>query len=214
MPSLAPQGDRLSTFRRVLGLTQFELAVRSGVSERTIRNAERGRPIKRDFLQYIAAGLGVPMDDVIQASTELSSQLRWQRNLDNLMTAVSDLFSENPSLEILDFAHRDVICRVQGSIPGLARGYQIFTKFEGVAGLQQFVANVREIQRRWGEVNYFLEKPVGGGETVVLRCRQEMPLQNGELTWSRSVFVCEFEMLRLRRVDIYIAHDEHIPPPS
>jgi len=208
MPSIAPQGERLSAFRRVLGLTQLELAVRSGVSERTIRNAERGRPIRHDFLQFIAAGLGVPLDDVICVSTELSGHLRWQRNLENLITAVNDIFDENFSWIILDVLHRDVTCRVQGSIPGLAQRDQICGQFEGVAALQQVVTKVRALWLRCGNANYDPEKPVGGGNSMVFRCRHHFLLQNGELTHARSVFVCEFKTVRLRRVDIYIAHDQ------
>jgi transcriptional regulator with XRE-family HTH domain len=207
MPSLAPHGDRLGTFRRVLGLTQLELAVRSGVSERTIRNAERGRPIKRDFLEYIAAGLGVSMDDVIHVSTELSSHLRWQRNLETVMATMRRIFSERPWMDTLDFAQQDITCRVQGLIPCLAQEERLFGEFQGAANFQQFLTSVRNLWRKYGAVDYYLEKPVGGGESVVIRCGHEVPLPSGEFTWLRSVFVCEFEMQRLKRIDIYIVPD-------
>ena len=58
MPSLEPDGAKLASLRRALGMTQLELALRAGVSERTIRNSERGHPINHAFLGYIAL---VPM---------------------------------------------------------------------------------------------------------------------------------------------------------
>lgn len=58
-------GDKLAALRRRLGFTQLELALRTGVSERTVRNAEGSRPIKRDFLAFIANGLDVPLEDVV-----------------------------------------------------------------------------------------------------------------------------------------------------
>ncbi|MBA4104832.1 MAG: hypothetical protein C0485_03660 [Pirellula sp.] len=212
MPSLAPHGDRLGTFRRVLGLTQLELAVRSGVSERTIRNAERGRPIKRDFLEFIATGLGVSMDDVIHVSTEMSSHLRWQRNLGNVMTTMRGMFSEHPRLEILDLVHHDVTCRVHGFAPSLAQDERFFGEFQGAASFQQFLASVRNLWRKFGDVNYYLEKPVGGGDSVVIRCGLDAPLPSGKFIWLRCVVVCEFEILSLRRIDIYIVPDANQSP--
>ncbi len=205
MPSIAPLGDRLNALRRRLGFTQLELAGRSGVSERTIRNAEQGRPIKRDFLEYIAAGLGVSVDDVIYVSPELSSPFRWQQNLENLMTSLRGVFSENPRLDVLAFAHPEMTCHVQGSIPGLAREEQLFGEFQGAARIQQLLGAVRILRREYGDVYYYLEKPVGGGDSVVIRCSLEVPLRNGGFYPLRSVSVCEFEMFRLKRVDVYIA---------
>jgi transcriptional regulator with XRE-family HTH domain len=208
MPSVVPQGERISDFRRVHGLTQLELALRSGVSERTIRNAERGRPVKRDFLLFIAAGLGVSLDEVIQASSHVSSQLRWQRNLEKLMSAMQRLFSENSCLHVLEFAHEDVSCRVQGTIPGYARSGRIFGAFDGAARFQEFLGSVRHLWQEVGAGDYVLEKPIGDSETVVLRCSHAVRLANGQITLLRSVLVGEFEVQRLRRVDIYVAPGE------
>lgn len=65
MTTQRAQGDKLAQLRRQLGFTQCELAIRTGVSERTVRNAESGRSIKRAFLEYIASGLKVPIQEVL-----------------------------------------------------------------------------------------------------------------------------------------------------
>jgi transcriptional regulator with XRE-family HTH domain len=204
MPSLAPQGKRISAIRRVLGLTQLDLALRCGVSERTIRNAERGRPIMRDFLQFIAAGLGVSMDEVIHVSPDLSSQLRWQQNLELVMRVIRSISSEHSSPNILDIAHHDVTCRVQGSMPCFAKVDHLFGEFHGTERLHQFLDSVRDLWHENSDVDTTWEKPIGGGDSVISRCSHRIPLQSGQFTL-RSALVCEFESLRLRRIDIYVA---------
>lgn len=53
-------GDRVRTFREMLGLTQAELAEVAGIAVRTIRNVEAGRSIRRSTITKICEGLDVP----------------------------------------------------------------------------------------------------------------------------------------------------------
>ncbi len=204
MPSLVPQGERISAIRRVLGLTQLDLALRCGVSERTIRNAERGRPIKRDFLQFIAAGLDASIDELIHVSPDLSSRLRWQQHLDLVTGVIRSISSEHSWLNILDVAHSEVTCRVQGSMPCFVNIDHLFGEFHGVERLHQFFEAVRELWHENSGVDTTWEKPIGGGDSVIARCSHRIPWQSGQFTL-RSALVCEFEWLRLRRIDIYVA---------
>ena len=67
-------GRRLRELRRARGLTQIELAVISGVSARTIRNAEAGRPIRVDFLKFLATAVGVPATDLAADATACATR--------------------------------------------------------------------------------------------------------------------------------------------
>ncbi|WP_434420639.1 helix-turn-helix transcriptional regulator [Nannocystis pusilla] len=49
----------------MLGLTQSELAARSGITPRTITKAESGRPIPRQSAQAIAVALDVTFVEVV-----------------------------------------------------------------------------------------------------------------------------------------------------
>ncbi len=51
------EGQRIQALRESLGLTQLDVAQRIGVSERTIRNAETGRPIRYAIAEGLAATL-------------------------------------------------------------------------------------------------------------------------------------------------------------
>lgn len=50
-------GQRIQAMRESLGLTQLDVAQRIGVSERTIRNAETGRPIRYAIAEGLASTL-------------------------------------------------------------------------------------------------------------------------------------------------------------
>lgn len=204
MPTLPALGDRLSECRRVQGITQLQLAMRCGVSERTIRNAERGRPIKRDFLNYIAAGLGLSMEDVVPDTAQLSSYASWQRNVENLMTAIRDIFDARPSYKIFNISHCNLTCQVRGFLPGSSSCGNIFGDYHGITEFRHLVDRVRDLRLRYGDVDCCLEEPVGGAGVVVLRCGIEVPMPSGKKIWSRSVLVCEFEMLKLRRLEVLL----------
>ena len=75
MTTLHAKGRKLARLRRSLGYSQVQLAMRAGVSERTVRNAERGHPIKRDFLEYIAGGLDVSLREVLEEEFTCDSKL-------------------------------------------------------------------------------------------------------------------------------------------
>ena len=52
--------NRIRAARQALGWTQNELAVRSGVSARTIHAVEKGRPCRQATKRLILHALGVP----------------------------------------------------------------------------------------------------------------------------------------------------------
>ncbi|MFO0884501.1 MAG: helix-turn-helix transcriptional regulator [Pirellulales bacterium] len=57
-------GTALKSFRQALNWSQCDLAVRSGYSERLIRKAEAGRPVKMQTIRDIADTLSTPQSPV------------------------------------------------------------------------------------------------------------------------------------------------------
>jgi transcriptional regulator with XRE-family HTH domain len=51
--------NNLRAVRHAHGLTQIEFAKRAGVSRRTVRYAELGRPIRRATMRKLVLGLGI-----------------------------------------------------------------------------------------------------------------------------------------------------------
>src|SRR5690606_30136257 len=115
MPSVTPKGDLISQIRRSQGFTQLELALRAGVSERTVRNAERGQAIKHDFLKFIASGLGVSLPEVVRSVDQLQFREHWQLNVDRLLSGFGALLIEHDPARLLSFVDREVAIRREGA---------------------------------------------------------------------------------------------------
>ena len=206
MPSVTPKGDLISQIRRSQGFTQLELALRAGVSERTVRNAERSHAIKHDFLKFIASGLGVALPEVIQSVDQLHLRQQWQLNVDRLLSGFGALLIEHDPSRLLSFVDREIAIRREGGFPEMAFGYHLFGEFRGAAEAEGLLDDCCQFWQTCGDVDHYVEAPVGAGDVVVLRYGHEVPLRNGSLGWARSVAVCEFSGENLVRLD------EHVVP--
>ena len=206
MPSLQPYGAKLASLRRALGLTQLELAIRSGVSERTVRNAERSQPLKRSFLEFIAGGLGVPLHEIVMPCGELDVHLRWQRHVDRLLGALQRVVTEHDASDAIELAHRDIQLRAETMMPNFSAAHVLAGEYRSMAGIERYVANAFRFWELAGEGNnYFVEAPIGEGDVVVIRGGQEFRCDNDELAWTRTLYVCEFEQERLLRIEQFLA---------
>ena len=54
--------NRIRAARQAMGWTQTELAVKAGISARTIHAVEKGRPCRQATKRKILAALGVPWE--------------------------------------------------------------------------------------------------------------------------------------------------------
>lgn len=209
MPSLQPYGAKLASLRRALGLTQLELAVRCGVSERTVRNAERGHAVKRSFLEFIAGGLGVSLHEVVLPSSEFDRHLRWQRHVERLLSALQRVVTEHDASDAIDLAHSSIRLRSETCMPNFSPAHVLAGEYRDLAGIERYVENANRFWELAGEGdNYFIEPPVGGGDVVVIRGGQQFRCDDDQLAWTRTLYVCEFEHERLLRIDQFLAPGE------
>lgn len=209
MPSLQPYGAKLASLRRALGLTQLELAVRCGVSERTVRNAERGHPVKRSFLEFIAGGLGVALHEVVLPSCEFELHLRWRRHVDRLMGALQRVVTEHDASDALDLAHSSIQFHADTRMPNFSAAQVLAGEYREASGVERYVANAfRFWELARGGDKYFVEAPLGGGDVVVIRGGQQFISDDDQLIWTSTLYVCEFEQERLLRVDQFLTAGE------
>ncbi len=202
MPSLQPFGAKLASLRRALGLTQLELAVRSGVSERTVRNAERGQLVKRSFLEFIAGGLGVSLYEIVLPSCEFDRHVRWQRHVERLLGALERVVTEHDASDALELAHRDVRFRAETRMPNFAAAHVLAGEYRDIAGIERYVENANRFWELAGEPEgYFVESPIGGGDVVVIRGGQQFRVDDGQLAWVHALYICEFDHERLLRIE-------------
>lgn len=88
MRGITVDSEGFRALRRARGLSQLDLAEAAGVSERTVRNAERGRPIRHDFLSYLCAALGVEVVDLALDRDELRRFQSEQKRIGQILTAI------------------------------------------------------------------------------------------------------------------------------
>lgn len=209
MPSLQPYGDKVASLRRALGLTQLALALRSGVSERTVRNAERSHPIKQSFLEFIAGGLGVTLREIVHPCGELEVHLRWQKHVDRLLGALQRVVTEHDASDAIELAHPDIRLRAETLMPKFSAAHVLAGEYQKLDGIERYVANAFRFWElaRDGD-SYFVEAPIGGGDVVVIRGGQQFRCDDDELAWTRTLYVCEFEQERLLRVEQFLMPGE------
>lgn len=200
MPSLEPHGEKLASLRRSLGFTQLQLALRAGVSERTVRNAEHGRPINHEFLQYIAGGLGVTLGDVVVQAVDLAAHRRWEKNRGGFLSGVERAMQEQNTKVLIEVVHQDFEMHFLGGIPGVDSLQTLMGSYHGFDGVEQFVENA---QRFWdmqpgGAVA--IEAPQGDADTVLVRGSHELWRRDGGVAWGKFTYVVDFEGERIRRV--------------
>ena len=212
MPSLQPYGAKLASLRRALGLTQLELAARCGVSERTLRNAERGQPLKRSFLEFIAGGLGVSLHEIVLPSSEFDRHLRWLRHVERLLGALQRVVTEHDASDAIELAHSGIRFRADTRMPNFSAAQVLTGEYRDLAGIERYVANASRFWELAGESeNYFVEAPIGGGDVVVIRGGQQFRCDDDQLAWTQTLYVCEFEQERLLRVDQFLTPGEGPP---
>lgn len=211
MQTLQPQSQKLRSRRESLGFTQLELATLAGVSERTIRNVEKGLPIGRALLSCIAESLGVLIPDVAVASALADKATRWTKNSQTLSLCI-----DHP---ILRRDRRTFTRQVQEDIDvhnlGIIAGVNLEELAEGVySGPSEFEAFRESTVKFWSSDRNgaaWTEAPVGDADTMLVRGFHELKQEDGGVTWGKFQFVADFEGERIRSVIVTVVPS---PPPK
>ena len=208
MASVEPHGEKLRHLRRALGWTQLELALRAGVSERTVRSAERGRPVRREFLDYLAGALGVDLRELAREPATVAGLVRWRRNAEALRKNLFRLHYERDAGPLIEMLHPKCELEIrwdQGPhevyAAGMARDLQ--GKFMDSSGFQRSIDLSLEFSSRLIERNYTFHTPLGDDNLVILRGGEVFTDISGdrESVWSVQAF--EFDDQWILRMNNY-----------
>jgi transcriptional regulator with XRE-family HTH domain len=200
MPSVIPQSGKLRSLRRALGLTQIELALVAGVSERTIRNAERGRPIDHAFLSFIAGALGVTLSEVAMQSTELADHSRWMKNCEKLLFGLQHSMEKHDPRPLTEYLHPEFELHQVGTIPGVDLLQLVTGDYFGPDEFQRFVERTQQFWAHDLNGSVVIEAPKGDADTVMIRGFHELRREDGGVAWGRFQFVADFEDEKIRAV--------------
>lgn len=204
MASVEPFGDKLRHLRRALGLTQLELAVAAGVSERTVRNAERNRPVQRDYLACLAGALGVDIRELAREPAAVASLICWRRNLEAVTGAVQSVVTESDGGPLLELAHPQATLNMHFDphlcpLAGMARDFQ--NEFVGYSGIQRFIDLIQEFNGRTPNRNVSFHPPLGDGNRLWMRGFELGNHTENQFAWFVHTF--EFDDHRVLRVNEY-----------
>ncbi|MDX1964625.1 MAG: helix-turn-helix transcriptional regulator [Pirellulales bacterium] len=198
MSAVTPLGEKLCKLRAERGFKQIELALRAGVSERTVRAAEKSVPIRSDLLEYLAIALGVSLRDVSVASNELTEMLRWRKNCQTFAETVRQSLFERDAASLLDVAHSDFAIYYFGAIRQVESVGEILGEYYGYDGIKQFVENAGHFWDKSQTGRILMDVPSGSGDIVHLSGYHEFLRDDGQSIWGRFTLIADFDGERIR----------------
>lgn len=122
-------GQRLQAFRQQAGLTQEELAERSGYTDRLIRKAEASCPLRKSTIADLAEALSTPGRPVTVAELTFSHETLAMEVHALMLNCESD-FAAGPK----EFAHPKLVLNVAGDDLGIP----FAGRFHGPDACRQF----------------------------------------------------------------------------
>ncbi|MEX2140433.1 MAG: helix-turn-helix domain-containing protein [Pirellulales bacterium] len=200
-------GDKLRSFRRACGWTQLELAIIAGVSERTVRNAERSRPLRRDFVDFLATALDVEAEDLVSDPAALRPARRCERLVHRVVTALHDLNSELTARTCMDVTQPGCELSHQASI-----SFPFVGSFRGADGLRRYFDLVLPWLRSSIDYQISIDAMRASGNLVIIQGIDSwVSADDGSRQFARFVQIHQFERERIRSFEGYsFACD---PPP-
>jgi len=195
MRGVMVNAQRLRQIRQARGLTQQQLAIRAGVGERTVRNAEQSRRIRLDFLGYLATVLGVEIADIINDRDEMRLALLEQRRVDHIFAAIEAHAKEGDQQEFFKLLSPHCVLNFPG--PAVV---PISGEYRGVDGLKLF------FERSLSFIGYeslpeIVKIRTGGNLVVVSGVDRLRALTTGKTFSTPWTHIYEFENGHVLRLD-------------
>jgi transcriptional regulator with XRE-family HTH domain len=200
MPSVKAFGEKIRCLRKAIGLTQLELALRAGVSERTVRNAERGQPVRHVCLEWMGGALGVEIQELVHHPAELKSLFDRRRQIETIHQFVERLCIDAAITDIQDLCHPNLV--FAANIDPRFYGASFLNQgFSGRSGIPRFADFQREFQSEIIERKLTIEPPQGNGDLIVFRGTEDILYRDGSRDTGWLLHIFEFEDHRILRID-------------
>jgi DNA-binding XRE family transcriptional regulator len=136
-------GGVVSGLRRSRALSQRDLAKSAGVSERTIRNAEKGQAVESHIALYIATALEVPLADIVVAHAVPSRSDRLHATVRSIGKAYLRAVLDGEYYTLAEQLHPRVEWNFHSSVAGGSDDF--------VRGQDNVIEHLRELAEWWGQ---------------------------------------------------------------
>jgi transcriptional regulator with XRE-family HTH domain len=176
-------------------MTQSELAVVAGVSERTIRNAEAGHSIRVDFLRFLAIALGVEPTYVAANGDALRAARLSEQNVARILSAVQTYAMEHDIRGYRELLAPDALIRLPGppEIPFVG-------EYRGPDGMQE-LNDIVAPAITWDEMPVMTDIRASGN-FVLIQFTDHSRINSTGLEYSSlAQYIFEFENGRVKKVD-------------
>jgi transcriptional regulator with XRE-family HTH domain len=195
MRGILVNAKRFRQLRYARGLTQRELAHLAGIGERTVRNAEAGRPVRLEFLTFLATALGVDVTDVVDDRDELRTALREQRRVEHILEAIEAHAKERDYTELQNLVSQDVVLNSPGPSEIPFAG-----EYRGIDGLRTFFDR-SAASIAYDQIPEILHIRTGGNLVVVSGFDRLRAIATGKSVSGPWMHVYEFNNGHIVRID-------------
>ena len=196
-PHVKSDGPLIRKLRKAKRLTQLQLAALADVSERTVRHAEKEKPIRISSLEAIALALSCPYNDLLRDEQHARAVESEQRRTSQLLGALRSLAIEESAKPFLDISHKDFAIQVHAPPELPFAGL-----FVGESGVRRWDDLARECVFH-EPVSVLFDEIKAGGDLVVVRGREIRSNLTGPGTvFGHFNYMIEYKEDRIRRIDV------------
>jgi transcriptional regulator with XRE-family HTH domain len=176
-------------------MTQSELALIAGVSERTVRNAEAGRSIRVDFMRFLAIALGVEPTYLAANGDALLAAALGQKNVARILYAVQTYAMEHDICGFRELLAADAMIHLPGpaEIPFVG-------EYRGPDGMQQ-LNDIVAPTIRWDEMPEINDIRACGNFVLIQFTDRARIVSTGLQYSGVGQYIFEFENGRVKRLD-------------
>lgn len=191
-------GTAILNLRISHGLSQLQLAQAAGVSERTVRNAEKCQVLETYIANYLAVALGVPLNEIVVERPEVNRSSRAKTLIRRVSTAYLSAVIEQRYQHLLNLVHPSIVWNCCSAPSQSFEG-----QFSGSCEVQQ---HLRQATKWWEQFSakksdFSLSRTDAEGEMIYFHLSGFTRNEVNERVEIWQTFICRLDDNLLTSVD-------------